>query len=308
MPTSRAGRRSGARRGSGTYTPSTPASARAPRRARARPGRAPGPGRQHLVDLAHDLFAVAQDERVDEVGQRLGVERAVAAGQHQRVGPVRSAPRTASPGQVDQVEHVGVDELGREVEGQHVEGAGRAGGSPPRTAGRRPPAWPPPCRSTGRRCAPPGRRAGRSGSRRGSADPGWAARSRRCRGRPAATPPARPRARASRALLAADVAGGLLDRAQQGFDPRPERVHAAAVYDGAPPASAAGRRPVRQPLGAPPVGGARGGGRRSGAWSRASWWWWSACPPAGVVGRRASTAGWPASAGSPGRPGWSPGS
>ncbi len=37
--------------------------------------------------------------------------------------PVRGAQREA--GEVDQVDDVGVDELGGEVEGQHVEGGGR---------------------------------------------------------------------------------------------------------------------------------------------------------------------------------------
>ncbi len=81
-------------------------------------------GRQDLVDLAHHLLAVAEHEAVHEVGQRLGVEGAVAAGHHDRVvdGAVGGPHR--HPGQVDEIEHVGVDELGRQVEGQHVEVAG----------------------------------------------------------------------------------------------------------------------------------------------------------------------------------------
>ncbi len=75
----------------------------------------------HLVHFADDLFAVAQHEGVDEVGERLGVVRTVAAGDHQRIGtgPVRGVQWEA--GQVDEVQHVGVDQLGREVEGQQVE-------------------------------------------------------------------------------------------------------------------------------------------------------------------------------------------
>ena len=82
------------------------------------------PGAQHLVDLAHDLLTVAQDEGVDEVGQRLGVEGAVAAGHDERVGAAAVRRVQGEAGQVDQVQDVRVDQLGREVEGQHVEGGG----------------------------------------------------------------------------------------------------------------------------------------------------------------------------------------
>ena len=151
-----------------------------------------------LGDLAHRLLAVAEDEGVDEVGQRLGVEGAVAAGHHQGVRRRRArAAAHRHPGQVDQVEDVGVGELGRQVEGQHVERRRAARLRLQREQRhRRRPAWPPPCPSTGRRRARPRRRPARSGSRRGSGGPGWAARSRRCRGTAAATPPARARARA----------------------------------------------------------------------------------------------------------------
>ena len=81
-----------------------------------------------LRDLADDLFAVADHEGVDEVGQGLGVERAVTAGDHERViGPAVLGP-DRHPGQVDAVEEVRVDELGREVEGEHVEVGGGAVG------------------------------------------------------------------------------------------------------------------------------------------------------------------------------------
>ena len=76
---------------------------------------------QHIVDLSHDLLAVTEDEAVDEVGQRLGVEGAVPTGHHQRmiVGTVGAPDR--HPGQVDEVEDVRVDELGRQIEGDDVE-------------------------------------------------------------------------------------------------------------------------------------------------------------------------------------------
>ena len=80
---------------------------------------------QHLVDLAHHLLAVAQHEGVDEVGQRFGVEGAVPTGQHQRVGGAPLGRVQRHTGQVDEVHHVGVDELGRQVEGEHVEGGRR---------------------------------------------------------------------------------------------------------------------------------------------------------------------------------------
>ena len=78
-----------------------------------------------LGDLAHDLFAVAEHEGVDEVGQWLGVVGAVPAADDDgvRTGPLGRPDRCS--GQVDAVEDVGVDELGGQVERQHVEGGGR---------------------------------------------------------------------------------------------------------------------------------------------------------------------------------------
>ena len=89
-------------------------------------GGAPGalPRADDLGDLADRLLAVADDEGVDEVGHGLGVERAVAADDHERVlgaavlGPHRHA------GEVEALEDVGVDELGGEAEGEDVEVAG----------------------------------------------------------------------------------------------------------------------------------------------------------------------------------------
>lgn len=80
---------------------------------------------EHVGDLTHHLLTVSDHETVDEIGQRLGIESAVATGDHQRI--VRAAPfgTDGHAGQVDQVEDVGIDELGREVEGHHVEVSGR---------------------------------------------------------------------------------------------------------------------------------------------------------------------------------------
>ncbi len=71
------------------------------------------------------LLAVAQDEGVDEVGQGLGVVHAVAARHDEGVGAAAVRPVQREAGQVEQVEEVRVDELGREVERQHVEGGRR---------------------------------------------------------------------------------------------------------------------------------------------------------------------------------------
>ena len=95
----------------------------------------PASDADHLGELPDRLLAVAEHEGVDEVGQGLGVEGAVAAGHHQGVRRVAVRAAHRHPGQVDQVEHVGVGELGRQVEGQDVELARRHGCPRARTAG-----------------------------------------------------------------------------------------------------------------------------------------------------------------------------
>ena len=74
-----------------------------------------------LGDLPDDFFALAEHEQVDVVGQRFRVERGVATGGDERMlrSPVFAAHRHA--GEIDHVEDVRVDELGREVEGDQVE-------------------------------------------------------------------------------------------------------------------------------------------------------------------------------------------
>ncbi len=84
------------------------------------------PVAHHLGDLGDDLFAVAEHDQVDEVGDRLRVVGAVAPHHDERVlGPsVGGTDRDAR--QVDAVEEVRVGELGRQVEAQQVELAGGA--------------------------------------------------------------------------------------------------------------------------------------------------------------------------------------
>ena len=107
----------------GTYTPGILASSRStPPRAGVRPRRLPVT--HDLGDLGDDLLALAEHGDVDEVGERLGIERAVAADDHERSlgSAIGGVHRHA--GQVDHLEHVRVDELGGEVEGEDVEVAG----------------------------------------------------------------------------------------------------------------------------------------------------------------------------------------
>ncbi len=79
----------------------------------------------HVGDPQRDLLAVAQHGRVEEVGDRLRVERGVPAGQHDRVvlAPIDRVQR--DPGQIESVQHVGVAEFGGEAEAEHVERAHR---------------------------------------------------------------------------------------------------------------------------------------------------------------------------------------
>ena len=79
------------------------------------------PRRDDRGDLADGLFAVADHERVDEVGHGLGVERAVATGQHDRVlRPTVLGPHGHAR-EVEALEHVRVHQLGGEAEGEDVE-------------------------------------------------------------------------------------------------------------------------------------------------------------------------------------------
>ena len=71
----------------------------------------------------HDLLAVAEHGGVDEVGDRLGVEGGVAAGDDDRVVVAAVDRVQRDPGEVERVEHVGVAELGGEAQAEQVEGA-----------------------------------------------------------------------------------------------------------------------------------------------------------------------------------------
>jgi hypothetical protein len=59
-----------------------------------------------------DLFALAEHGGVDEVGERLGVERGVPADDHERVVGAALSVWTGTPARSIMFEHVRVDELG----------------------------------------------------------------------------------------------------------------------------------------------------------------------------------------------------
>ena len=79
------------------------------------------PGCDGRVDLADHLLAVAQHHEVEEVGERLRVVGGVATGPDQRLRCGAIGRSDGHPGEIDAVEDVRVDELGREVEGDEVE-------------------------------------------------------------------------------------------------------------------------------------------------------------------------------------------
>ena len=72
-------------------------------------------------DRADDLLAVTQHGGVDEVGDRLGVERGVPAGDDDRVARVAVGRVQRDAGQVEHRQQVGVAELGRERDAEQVE-------------------------------------------------------------------------------------------------------------------------------------------------------------------------------------------
>ena len=81
-----------------------------------------------LGDREHDLLAVAEHGGVEEVGDRLGVERRVAAGEHDRVVVAAVDRVQRDAGEVEGVEHVGVAELGGEARGRTRRRRGPGGG------------------------------------------------------------------------------------------------------------------------------------------------------------------------------------
>ena len=78
-------------------------------------------------DVADDLLAVAEDGAVDEVGDRLGVERGVPAGDDDRVRLVAVDGVQRDAGEVERLEQVGVAELGGEADAEQVEVGDRRG-------------------------------------------------------------------------------------------------------------------------------------------------------------------------------------
>ena len=93
------------------------------------PGRLPVP--DQVGDGQHGLLAVAEHRPVDELGDRLGVERRVAAGQHHRVVVAPVGRRQRDPGQVQRGQQVGVAEFRGEAHSEHVERADRPVARPP---------------------------------------------------------------------------------------------------------------------------------------------------------------------------------
>ena len=75
----------------------------------------------HRGDGQGDLLAVAQHGGVDEVRDRLGVERGVPTGQHDRLVLATIDRVQGHPGQIQRVQQVGVAELGGEADPEHVE-------------------------------------------------------------------------------------------------------------------------------------------------------------------------------------------
>ena len=74
-----------------------------------------------LADREHDLLAVAEHDGVDEVGDRLGVERRVAPGEHDRVLVGAVVGVQWDTREVERVQHVGVAQLGGERDAEDVE-------------------------------------------------------------------------------------------------------------------------------------------------------------------------------------------
>ena len=85
----------------------------------------PLPVADQVRDREHGLLTVAEDHHVEEVRHRFGVERGVAAGDHQGMvrGPFGRGKRDAR--QVEHGQEVRVRHLGGEAQPEHVEGADR---------------------------------------------------------------------------------------------------------------------------------------------------------------------------------------
>ncbi len=128
-------------------------------RRRSRAGRAVAlPIADELGDLDDGVFALAEDEGIDEGRERLGVEGAAAAGDDERVIVGALVGPDGDAGEVEHVEDVGVGHLVLEREAEDVELADAMAGleAPERDAVGD--ASRVPCRPTGRRRARRGRR------------------------------------------------------------------------------------------------------------------------------------------------------
>ena len=119
VETGRTGRRAGSAAGRATARRRPGCAARAPAApsARSRPGAAPvrRSGRrspvpadrlERVADLEDHVLALAEDDGVDEVGERLGVEDDRAAGDDERIGRRPLGRGQADAGEVEHLEHV----------------------------------------------------------------------------------------------------------------------------------------------------------------------------------------------------------
>ena len=72
-------------------------------------------------EVQHNLLTVANGEGVDEVGQRLGVQRARSSSHHQRMAGVAINSQEGHAAEFEHVQQVGVGQLILQREPQHVE-------------------------------------------------------------------------------------------------------------------------------------------------------------------------------------------
>ena len=81
----------------------------------------PIPRKVRVADLVDGVLAVSQQHGVEEVGQRLGVERAWTAGDHQRVATAAICGAQGNATQVQHCQQVRVRELVLQREADDVE-------------------------------------------------------------------------------------------------------------------------------------------------------------------------------------------
>ena len=83
------------------------------------------PFAHELSDLANDLLAVAQHDKVDEIGDGFGVVGAMTTHADQRIGVCTGSRVNRNACEVNAVEEVRVCQFSAEVEGNDIEIAGR---------------------------------------------------------------------------------------------------------------------------------------------------------------------------------------